>query len=110
MRHYFRTNHRTLRMVLICCRTDHRMANPNILYLILSATEVGRFMLPPLVLCGAYCPMRDCLIRPTRSCVCARHLSCKDSLTPRPEIGSLRSPHHGHPKSVLGDSAAIDSK
>jgi len=28
--------------------------------------------------------------------VCARHLSCKGSPTPRPEVGSLRSPHYGH--------------
>jgi hypothetical protein len=28
--------------------------------------------------------------------VCANHLSCKGSLTPRPEVRSLRSPSHGH--------------
>ena len=30
--------------------------------------------------------------------VCARHLSCKGSLTPRPEVGSLRSPSYGQPE------------
>jgi hypothetical protein len=29
--------------------------------------------------------------------VCARHLGCKGSLTPRPEVGSLRSPSYGQP-------------
>jgi len=29
--------------------------------------------------------------------VCARRLSCKGSLTPRPEVGSLRSPSYGQP-------------
>jgi len=28
--------------------------------------------------------------------VCVRHLSCKGTLTPRPEVGSLRSPSYGH--------------
>ena len=28
--------------------------------------------------------------------VCARHLSCKGSLTPRLKVGSLRSRHYGH--------------
>jgi hypothetical protein len=28
--------------------------------------------------------------------VCARHLSCKGSHTPRPEVGNLRSPSYGH--------------
>ena len=34
--------------------------------------------------------------------VCARHLSCKGSLTPRPEVGSSRSPSYGQP-SPSGD-------
>jgi len=34
--------------------------------------------------------------------VSARHLGCKGSLTPRPEVGSLRSPHYGHGIRVFG--------
>jgi len=41
--------------------------------------------------CGAYWPLRACMIRLQTFLGRAPHLSCKGSLTPRPEVGSLPS-------------------